>query len=89
MVNFVSDHFPGSISNSDIVRRSGLLALLAPGDTIMADQGFDIADDLTPLGVRINSPPFLRGKQQLEPRELIVTRRIACLHIHKECCMNG
>ena len=87
MVNFVSDCFPGPISDSDIVRHCGLLALLAPGDTIMANQGFDIADDLTPLGIRINIPPFFRGKQQFEPRKLIVTHMIACLHIHKECCM--
>ena len=80
VVTIVSDLFPGSISNRDIVRRSGLLALLTSGDTIMADGGFDIANDLTPLGVRINIPPFLRGTQQIEPRELIVTRRIASAH---------
>ena len=87
VVTFVSDLFPDSISNRDIVRRSGLLALLTSGDTIMADGGFDIANDLTPLGVRINIPPFLRGTQQFEPRELIITRRIASLRIHVERCM--
>ncbi len=27
----------------------------------MADKGFDIEDDLIPIGVRLNIPPFLRG----------------------------
>ena len=37
----------------------------------MADRGFNIQDDLTPLGVRINIPPFLKGKEQLDGEELI------------------
>ena len=53
----------------------------------MADRGFDIADDLTPLGIRNNIPPFLKGKRQLEAKELIITRRIASLRIHVERCM--
>ena len=32
-------------------------------------------------------PPFLRGKQQLEAGELIVTHRIPTLRIHVEHCM--
>ena len=53
----------------------------------MADRGFNIQDDLTPLGVRVNIPPFLRGKEQLEPDELVETRRIASLQIHVERAM--
>ena len=75
VVTFVSDLFPGSISDRDLVRRSGMLALLTPGDTIMADWGFDIADDLTPLGVCIDIPPFLRDKQQLEPTMMVFTSK--------------
>ena len=53
----------------------------------MADRGFNIQDDLTPLGVRVNIPPFLRGKEQLEPNELVETRRITSLRIHVERAM--
>ena len=53
----------------------------------MADRGFDIMDDLAPRGVKLNIPPFLRGKSQLDQRELIETRRIASLRIHVERCM--
>ena len=45
----------------------------------MADQGFNIQDDLTTSGVRVNIPPFSRGKAQLEPNKLVETCRIALL----------
>ena len=54
---------------------------------MMADRGFDIMVDLAPIGVRLNIPPFLRGKSQLDTKELTETRRIASLRIHVERCM--
>ena len=53
----------------------------------MADRGFNIQDDLTPLGVKVNIPPFLKGKTQLEPEELVETHRITSLRIHVEHVM--
>ena len=53
----------------------------------MADKGFDIEEYLIPLGVKLNIPPFLRGKTQFDPSELIQTRRIASLRIHVERAM--
>ena len=53
----------------------------------MADHGFNIQVDLTPLGVRINIQPFLKGKEQLDGEELIETHRIASLRIHVEHAM--
>ena len=44
-----------------ITKKSGLLDLLEKGDSVMADRGFNIQDDLTPLGVKVNIPPFLKG----------------------------
>ena len=86
-VTFISKLFCGSISDRELTKRSGLLELLESGDTVMADRGFNIQDDLIPLGVRVNIPPFLRGKEQLEPNELVETRRIASLRIHVERAM--
>ena len=50
-----------------------ILQLLETGDTVMADRGFDMQDDLTPLGVKLNMPPFLKGKSQLTPQEMVET----------------
>ena len=70
-----------------VTRKSGLLDFLENGDSVMADRGFDIQDDLTPLGVKLNILPFLKGKKQLEENERIETRRIASLRIHVERAM--
>ena len=83
-VIFVSKLYPGSISDKELTRQSGLLDLLQPGDSVMADRGFDIMEDLAPLRVMLNIP---RGRSQLGPTELVQTRRIASLRIHVERCM--
>ena len=49
----------------------------------MADKGFDIAEDL-PVGVGLNIPPFLRGKDSLNIEEEKETRKIASVRIHVE-----
>ena len=87
VITFVSLLYPGSISDKELTRRCGILELLEEGDSVMADRGFDIEDDLVLLGVHINIPPFLRVKQQLSQEELISTRRIASLRIHVERAM--
>ena len=86
-ITFVSHLFPGSISDKQLTKRSGLLEMLQPGDSIMADRGFDIQDDVTPLGVCVNIPPFLKGKSQFDASELVETQRIASLRIHVERAM--
>ena len=72
-VIFVSDLYPGSISDKELTRRCGFLQLLQSGDSIMADRGFDIEENLASLGVKLNIPPFLKGRQQLSHRELVET----------------
>jgi len=39
-ISFISDGFPGSMSDDEIVEKSGILNLLQPGDSVMADRGF-------------------------------------------------
>ena len=58
-ITFISQLYSGSISDREIVERSGFLKLeFDKGDTVMADKGFTI-EDLLPLGVNLNIPPFL------------------------------
>ena len=49
------------------LRVSGLLARLENkgGISIMADRGFTIKDMLREIGVELNIPPFMEGRQQL------------------------
>ena len=87
VITFVSSLFSGNISDKELTKRSGILDLLEPGDSVMADRGFNIEDELILRGVHLNIPPFLHGKSQLSETEMIKTRRIASLRIHVERAM--
>ena len=84
-INFVSTLEGRSIADRDLTVKSGILGKdWAKGDVLMADRGFEIQDDLAPLGVKLNIPPFLKGKGQFQEDELVETRRIAKFRIHVE-----
>ena len=56
-ISFVSDAFPGAISNQGITHQSGLLDKMEEGDFIMADKGFTLtAVDLQPRGIKLTLP---------------------------------
>lgn len=87
-VTFVSSLYTGSISDREIVYRSGFLDLpFNEGDSVMADKGFTI-EDLLPLGIKLNIPPFLGGSNQMPAEEVIQTQEIASLRIHVERVIN-
>ena len=79
----MSDLYAGRSSDKQITNDYGILNLLEEGDSVMADKGFDIADDL-PKGVTLNIPPFLKGKDHLSIEEKTETRRITSVRIHVE-----
>ncbi|XP_074632658.1 uncharacterized protein LOC141891544 [Acropora palmata] len=84
-IDFVSTLEGGSISDRDLTVKSGILGKdWAKGDVLIADRGFEIQDDLAPLGVKLNIPPLLKGKGQFQEDELVKTRRIAKFRIHVE-----
>ena len=64
-ITFVSSLFPGSILDKALTKQSGVLDLLESGDSLMADRGFNIEEYLILRGVKLNIPPYLRGKSQL------------------------
>ena len=53
----------------------------------MADKGFTV-QDLLPLGVSLNIPPFLGSKGKMTPEEVVQTQQIAFLRIHVERAIN-
>lgn len=82
-ISFISKLYGGSISDRELTIQSGLLELLEPGDSVMADKGFTIADLLAARGVSLNIPP-MKNQGQLSEKDLVETRRIASVHIHVE-----
>ncbi|CAH3117580.1 unnamed protein product, partial [Porites lobata] len=87
-ITFISQLCSGSISDHEIVERSGFLKLeFDNGDTVMADKGFTIGDLLI-LGVTLNIPPFLGSNSQMTAQDFIKTQEIASVRIHVERAIN-
>ena len=57
VITYVSKLYPGSISDKEIVKQSGLMNHMASGDLILADKGF-LIQDIVPKGLSVNIPPF-------------------------------
>ena len=58
------------ISDKELVKRSGLLQLLQPGDYLMTNMVFLILDPLAPLGCEVVMPSFLWSKKSFSKDEL-------------------
>ena len=87
-ITFISQLYTGSISDREIVIRSGFLAqAFVDGDTIMADKGFTL-QDILPLGTTLNIPPFLGQNTQMSAEDVIHTQQIASVRIHVERAIN-
>ena len=61
-----------------------MLSNLVPGDTVLADRGFDIHDSVGLYCSRLALPAFTKGKTQLEGIAVEQTRNIANVRIHVE-----
>lgn len=83
-VVFVSDAFEGSISDKEIVKKSGFLDMIEAQDLVLADRGFLIADLLRKKQAHLNIPPFLGNRDKFTPVEEAKTKEIAILRIHVE-----
>ena len=87
-ITFISQLYTGSISDREIVARSGFLDLpFEDNDSVMADKGFTI-QDLLPMGVSFNIPPFLGSSSQMPAEDVVKIQETASLRIHVECAIN-
>ena len=82
-VIFTSKLYGGRASDKAILKDCGILERLETGDSIMADRGFGVGDEL-PAGITMNTLSFMEGRDQLPPEEEAESRRIASLRIHVE-----
>lgn len=85
---FISELYTGNISDREIVIRSGIIKQqFEDGDSVMADKSFTI-QDLLPLRVSFNIPPFLGANSQMSAEDVINTQKIASVRIHIERAIN-
>ena len=83
-MSYISKAWGGRVSDKHITENCGILRKLLPGDIVLADRGFDIAESVGFYQAKLYIPAFTRGKKQLSPKEVEETRKIANVRIHVE-----
>jgi hypothetical protein len=84
LVSYVSPAYGGSTSDRQIVERSSLAVLCDPGDSIMADKGFNVQDLFALNDVTINIPTFFSKKNRMSGKTVLRDRRISSKRVHIE-----
>ena len=84
VVGIVSEAWGGRVSDKYLTEHCGILRKLLPGDVVLADRGFDIAESVGSMQAKLHIPAFTKGKTQLSAVEVEETRKIANVRIHVE-----
>ena len=83
-ISFISKGWGGRTSDKFITEHSGYLKYLSPGDTVLADRGFEISESVAMTHAKMEIPAFTKGKTQLDAMDVEKTRKIASVRIHVE-----
>ena len=83
-ITFVSDAWGGRASDKHITMCSDLPNMLDQGDTILADRGFTISDEMAVFGVRVLTPAFMKGRAQMSSADVETSRLLSRARIHVE-----
>ena len=84
VISFVSDTWGGRVSDKYITENCGFIDKLLPGDVVLADRGFNIAETVGMVQAELYQPAYTKGKEQLSALEVEETREIANVRIHVE-----
>ncbi|CAH3177577.1 unnamed protein product, partial [Porites lobata] len=81
---FVSEAWGGRTSDKYLTENCGFLEHLLPGDMVMVDRGFTIAESVGLKQAKLVIPAFTKGKSQVDPVDVEKARGIANVRIHVE-----
>lgn len=85
MITFVGTAFGGRTSDSFLTKESAILDQCMPYvDHVMVDKGFLIESLCDDARVRMDRPPFLRKKRQMESSDALKNEQIARARVHVE-----
>ena len=73
----MSASWSGRLSDKQLTRECGIIQKLLPGDIVLADRGFDIAEDIAMVQASLHIRTFTKGVSQLPPKEVERTRKLA------------
>ena len=84
LVSYISEAYGGSASDRQICERGNLTDRCDPGDSIMADKGFNVQDLFIPYDITINIPSFFKKKNRISSHTVIKDRKLASKRVHVE-----
>lgn len=67
-ISFLSKCWGGKVSDKVITQKSGFLEHIEPGDTVLADRGFTVAQDIALCGGKLK---VTASKTQLSQKEVV------------------
>ena len=83
-VIYISKGWGGRTSDKYITENCGFLRNLTPGDQVLADRGFPVAETVGLHGCSLHIPDFTKGQTQLSAQAVERTRSLASVRIHVE-----
>ena len=86
---FVSDIFPGSKSDEEIVKDSRILSLAQVGDRWLADKGFMVQHILDGYGVIVEIPEKLSKKKIFTEEQDMDNEKNSQVRVHVERAIQG
>ena len=86
-ISFLSLGWGGRVSDKQITKESGFFNKVSMGDCILADQGFNIKEELSALEATLKIPSFTKEKKQLSGGEMEMSRPLSSVRIHVERVM--
>ena len=84
VITFISRGWGGRTSDKYLTEQCGILRKLLPGDELLADRGFNIAQSVGSYGAVLKIPPFTKGRKQLPKEDVDLARKLSRVRIHIE-----
>ena len=79
-----SDAYGGCTSDRQIVKRSSIVQLCEPGDSVMTDKGFNVQDLLAKMDVSVNIPTFFKKGNTIGGKIILRLRKVSSKRVHIE-----
>ena len=84
LVSYISPAYGGCTSDRQIVERSQIVRSCDPGDSVMADKGFNVQDLFARMDVTVNIPTFLKKRNRISGKTLMRDRIVSSKRVHIE-----
>lgn len=89
VVLLVFEIWGGRIRDKYLIDNCGILRKLLPGDVLLANKGFDIAESVGMMQASLNITASTKGMAKLSALQVKNPRTIENVHIHIECVIGS